>query len=119
LGLIRCVTGQRLAPSPCRIGATVSRRTWTKFKEILPKLVERKHTSTSKGSVSGKRKAAVMSGVIKMMASAASKLRSANREIDGAKREKLLATLTDFVSAISASTGLRLSLKEDENLTVA
>jgi len=91
------------------------RRTWTKFKKLLPSLRGRNRPSKKQGSASGKKNAAVMSGILKMMASAASKLRSENRKIDGAKREKLLAKLTDFVSAISASTGLHLSLKEDEN----
>ena len=94
-------------------GVPDGRHTWTKVKEILPSLVGRKHTTERKASASGKKKVAVMSGVLKMMGSAVSKLRSGNREIDDAEKGKLLAKLKDFVSAISASTGLHLSVTED------
>ena len=97
----------------CWAGVPEGRRTWTKFKKILPVLKGHKPKTEKKGSASGKKKVAALSRVLKMMDSAASKLRNGSRKIVGAKREKLVAKLKEFVSAISASTGIHLSVSEN------
>ena len=89
-------------------------RSWTKFKELLPRLIAAvKGNEKRQSSSGGKKETAVVDGLMKVLSSATSKLYADNFTVDGVKREKLIGSLRDFVFAISQRIGVRFLVETD------
>lgn len=89
-------------------------RTWTKFKEILPDLIAASKGNEKRKRSSGEGKSpAVVDGLLRLISSATSKLRTDEFTVDETKREKLIEGLQDLLSAVSHATGVRFHLETE------
>ncbi len=83
-------------------------RCWTQFKQRLPSLIAVvKGTKRPKRRSSDEQRTVSADGILKLMKSATSKLRTDNFIVEGAKKDALIEGLREFASAVSDRVGVR------------
>lgn len=94
------------------------RRSWTKFKEILPSLIAAVKGDEKRQRLSGDRKSTVgADGLLRLLSSATSKLGTANFTVDGRKKEELIGRLREFADAVSNACGVRFHVETEDDAT--
>ena len=90
-------------------------RSWTKFKELLPRLIAAvKGTEERQRSLGDKRKSVSVDALLRSIKSATSKLGADDFAVEGPKKEELIGSLQDLVSAISNRLGIHLHVEVNE-----
>jgi hypothetical protein len=90
-------------------------RSWTQFKQRLPRLIAALKGNEKRQRSSGdKKQTAVVDGLLRLISSATSKIRAEDFTVDGANREALVGKLQAFASAISERFGVRFLVETEE-----